>query len=160
MIKPRRGRTVLLGVGIMAVFFLLISGCAGLESKKGGPSTRAAREKDKGPTPIYYEFGDVLIPSELELVKKSSFVFQTPGFSAGVLSLKGRIEISSLISFFENNMAKDNWRPVSSFKSTRTIMLFKKENRWCIISITEDYNTYVEVWVAPTINEAEFGLLK
>ena len=161
MILLRRGRTVWFGVGCMAVCFLFIAGCAGLESKKGSLSAPAASKKDEGPTPLYYDFGDVLLPSELKLDKKSSFVFQTPGLSAGVLSLKGRVEISSLISFFENNMAKDNWSLVSSFKSTRTIMLFKKENRWCVINITEEYgSTYVEIWVAPTINEAEFGLLK
>jgi len=160
MIKLRRGRKVLLGVGIMAAFFLLIAGCAGLESKKGSPAIQTASKKERGPTPTYYNFGDVLIPSELKLDKESSFVFQTPGLSAGVLSLKGRVEISSLISFFENNMAKDNWSLVSSFKSPRTIMLFKKENRWCVIIITEDYYAHVEVWVAPTTNEAEFGLLK
>lgn len=161
MIDLRRGKTIWLGTGIIAVLFLLITGCAGLKAKKGSTSTQARSKKEQGPAPVYYDFGDVLIPSELKLDKKSSFVFQAPGFSAGVLSLKGRVEISSLISFFQNNMTKDNWRPVSSFKSTRTIMLFQKENRWCVINITDKgFNTYVEIWVAPTITEAESGLLK
>ena len=90
-------------------------------------------------------------------------MFKTPGLSAGVLSLKGRVETSSLIAFFESNMTKDNWKQVSSFKSPRSMLLYQKENRWCVISITATgsmSNTKVEVWVAPTMSETDTGLLK
>ena len=81
--------------------------------------------------------------------------------SAGVIVLKGRVELGSLITFFENHMARDNWQVVSTFKSTRTLLLFQKENRWCVINITDDtYNTHVEIWVAPTTNPIDSGLLK
>ncbi len=142
---------------IMVVFFL--SGCSSLKSKNDGPpSTTQMQKKNE---PLYYDFGDVLVPRPLKVDKKSSFVFRTPGLSAGVLSLKGRVEVGSLITFFESNMANDNWVAVSSFKSPRTIMLFKKENRWCVINITDkDFYTYVEIWVAPTIVESGSDLLK
>ncbi|MBU4345595.1 MAG: hypothetical protein L6247_00275 [Desulfobacteraceae bacterium] len=157
----RQRKKVLAFIGISAVFFLIISGCAGGKTKKNGPESQATTPKDKGPSPLYYDFGDVLIPNELKVNKKESFVYKTPGFSAGVLVLSGKIGTSSLIAFFENNMGKDNWRIISSFKSPRTVMLFQKESRWCMINITEkDFKTLVEVWVAPTINEAEAGLLK
>ncbi len=69
--------------------------------------------------------------------------------------------MESLISFFENNMTKDNWRMVSQFKSPRTMMFFNKPNRGCIISITEGkFSTGVEIWVAPTLEENEATLLK
>ena len=36
-------------------------------------------------------------------------------------------------------------------------MLFYKENRWCVINITEkEFMTYAEIWVAPTIQAGEF----
>lgn len=161
MTTTRRRKKFLACLCITAAFFLLTTGCAGTKPKKGDPTPQTTTQKDKGPSPLYYDFGDVLIPNELKVIKKSSFVYKTPGFSAGVLTLKGRVEINSLIAFFENNMAKDNWRTISSFKSPRTIMVFQKENRWCIINITEkDFKTQVEIWVAPTINEVESGLLK
>ncbi len=142
-------------------FFMVIAGCAGLENKSSQPSSSASTPKDEGPVPLYYDFGDVLIPSELKINKKTSFVFQTPGLSAGVLSLKGRVESTSLIAFFENNMAKDAWKKVSSFKSPRTILMFQKANRWCVINITDgDFNTSVEIWVAPTISDSDTGLMK
>ena len=160
MIRMRQGRKVLVFVGIVAAFFL-IAGCAGLKAKKTGPTPQITKQKEKGPSALYYDFGDVLIPGELKVDKKASFVCQTLGFSAGLLVLKGRVEINSLAAFFGNNMTKDNWRTISSFKSPRTIMLFRKENRWCLINITEkDFTTHVEIWVAPMINEAESGLIK
>jgi hypothetical protein len=153
-------RMVLTAVLVLAVT-LGMAGCAGFKKQAGGSPPDAETEKAEGPVPLYYDFGDVLIPSELKLDKNTSFVFKTPGMSAGVLALSGRVEINSLITFFETNMAKDNWQQVASFKSSRTIMLFQKENRWCVINITDrDFSTAVEIWVAPTTADASPGLLR
>lgn len=161
MTKMGKARTVLKCIGIMVVLFFLIAGCAGSKGKKKSSTPQVTKQQDTGPSPSYYDFGDVLIPSELKMDKKTSFVFRTSSFSAGVLSLKGRVEVNSLIDFFNNNMVKDNWREVASFKSHRSVMLYQKENRWCVINIKEnDFNTHVEIWVAPTINEFESELLK
>ena len=163
MTKARSSHTVLMCIGIAAIFFFIISGCSALESKKSSPEPQVTAKKDKEFSPLYYDFGDVLIPNELKVDKKSSYIVQSPGFLTGILALKGNVERNSLIAFFENNMAKDNWREISLFKSpqTSTIMLFHKENRWCVISINEkDFNTYVEIGVAPTLGQPESGLLK
>lgn len=126
---------------------------------------RSAAEAVKT-TPRYHEFEDVLIPGELEVVKKNSLTYRTPGFTTGVLYLKGAVEMNSLIAFFENNMYKDNWRMVSSFKSLRAIqrafILFQKNNRWCFISITgKNFNTHVEIIVPPPVEEViQEGLIK
>ncbi len=161
MAKMRK-RSVLVYIGVITAFLLLISGCSTTNFRKNSSSSVPAAKKDKGQAPLYYDFEDVLLPKQMKLDKKSSFVFKTPGVSAGVLVLNGWIEANSLITFFENNMAKDNWNMLTSFKSRRAIMLFQKENRWCVINITDrDFGgTYVEIWVAPTLNEASSGLLK
>ena len=138
----------------------LVGGCSSL-SKKDDQATPPASETSSGVAAQYYDFGDVLVPKELKVDEKASFIYQTSGFSAGVLVLKGRIETSSLVSFFETNMAKDNWNIISSFKSGRTMLLFQKAHRWCVMSITDEpFNTYVEIWVAPTIRGDQTGLLK
>jgi hypothetical protein len=144
-------RLLLASLGIIAAL-LLTSGCTYFGAQNA--DSAAGQAADKGASPQYYDFGDVLVPSELEVDKDESFVYKTPGFSAGVLILKARVERNSLIAFFENNMAKDNWSLISSFKSPRTMMLFNKGKRWCVINITDgglDYNTHVEIWVAPTV---------
>ena len=144
-----------------ALVFTLAVGCTTTSgtTKSSGDSTEAA--KDQGPVPLYYDFGDVLVPAELKIEKKDSFVFKTPGLAAGVLVLKGNVDMDSLIAFFNNNMTKDNWETVTSFKSQRTIMMFKKDNRWCVINITDkDFSTHVEIWVAPTMAQEMGGLTK
>jgi hypothetical protein len=137
-----------------------IGGCSSL-TKKDDKATAPSAKSSSGVPALYYDFGDVLVPKELKVNKKASFIYQTEGFSAGVLVLKGRIETSSLISFFEKNMTEDGWNMISSFKSERTMLLFQKVHRWCVMNITdESFNTYVEIWVAPTTKGAKSGLLK
>ena len=158
MIKMKKQEKVwrLLAVSVMLVF--ISSGCAASSQKNEDSATV---DKEQEYTPIYYDFGDVPIPPELKLNTKASFVYRTSGFSAGVLDLKGRVEMNSLIQYFENNMTSDKWQPVVAFKSPRTLLLFQKENRWCVINITDGRaNTHVEIWVAPTLNSATSGLLK
>jgi len=151
----KKSRNILVPVGVVLAVGLFLSGCAGAGG--AGPESQ-----DKGfAPPIYYDFGDVRLPEELKVDSKSSFVYRTPEFSAGVLVLEGRVELYSLISFFENSMATDKWKFISSFKSPRTIMLFHKDNRWCVINITENkLNTLVEIWVSPTAGETETDLFK
>ena len=153
-------RMWLVVLGLTIAMIISISGCSSL-TKKDDKATAPSAKSDSGVPALYYDFGDVLVPKELKVDKKSSFIYQTAGFSAGVLVLKGRIETSSLISFFEKNMTKDDWRMISSFKSERTMLLFQKAHRWCVMNITdESFNTYVEIWVAPTTKGAKTGLLK
>jgi len=153
---------VLVGISTLLFVFAVVVGCAG--PKSSGTTAEemepAAMEPDDTPTPLYYDFDDVLVPSELKVDKKRSFVYHTDEFTAGVLVLSGRVEINSLIRFFDSNMAKDNWRLMSSFKSPRTILFFTKANRSCIINITEGrFDTEVEIWVAPNTAAEDEGLL-
>ncbi|MBW1867445.1 MAG: hypothetical protein JRI38_06855 [Deltaproteobacteria bacterium] len=136
----------------MATLMLLTTGCSYFQKGEKNTETSAVANQNAGPVPLYYDFGDVLIPSELKLDKKSSFVFRTANFSAGVISLKGRVEVSSLLTFFTNNMQKDNWKEIASFKSPRSVIMYEKANRYCMINLSEkDFYTYVEIWVAPTL---------
>jgi hypothetical protein len=135
---------------------VLLGGCSWIRGLTTGSPA------DKSQNALYYDFGDVMIPAELKIDKDESFVYKAPGLSAGVLVLKGRVERLSLINFFESNMVKDKWTLVSSFKSPRTMILFHKENRWCVINITDrafDYHLHVEIWVSPTSPDIEGGIL-
>ncbi len=152
-------KTIMACVGLFATLFLLLGGCA--HFNLGAEEDATASQDEALTPPIYYDFEDVRIPEEMKVNNKSSSVYKTPGFSAGVLVLEGRVEIYSLISFFENSMKNDKWDFVSSFKSHRTIMIFKKKDRRCVIIITErNLSTLAEVWVAPTISKDSAGLTK
>jgi hypothetical protein len=154
-IKTRRGIPSFCW-GIMAL--LLVVACSSAPKTTDGSE---AQEKGNEKTPLYYDFGDVLIPRELELDVNSSFVYHSSGFTAGILAFKSKVELGSMIEFFESNMAKDNWQAVGTFKSPRTLLLFQKENRWCVINITDNrWDTLVEIWVAPFSDISGSGLLK
>ena len=112
---------------------------------------------------VINNFDDILIPSQLKVNKKTSSVFETENLVAGVISLKGRMDVDALVEFFKNNMNKDNWSAVSMFKGPRTILLFEKGSRWCVITETNgrhDAQVQVEIWVTPKSDEIASGLLK
>jgi len=162
MAEFRPCRILVLG-SVLLLVLMSFMGCASStgNTKSEEQGEAAASSAAQVPMPLYYDFEDVLVPSELKVDKKRSFVYYAPNFRAGLLVLKGRVDTNSLIRFFENNMAKDNWRLVSSFKANRTIMFFNKPNRSCIISITQKtFSSEVEIWVAPTLKFSEETVLK
>ena len=62
-------------------------GCSSL-TKKDDKATAPASKTSSAVAARYYDFGDVLVPKELKVDKKSSFIYQTSGFSAGCAGFK------------------------------------------------------------------------
>jgi len=156
--------TIRIGAAAMLTALVLATAACSAISKdqpKDSPPQSQSAKSDKTP-PVYLDFDDVLVPGEMSIDRDESFVYQTSGFTVGILALKGRVDISSLIAFFEKNMPRDNWQMVSEFKSPqRTMMLFQKQNRWCVVEISEgSYNTYAKLWVSPTAGPSTGGLVK
>lgn len=157
---------------IVLTLLFLFSGCSALKSKKAPPTSPTGSAVAPQSKNIYLDFGDVLLPRQLKVDRTNSFVFSTSGLTAGLLSLKGRVEVNSLITFFENKMPDDGWQQISAIKASRSMLLFKKQARWCVISIIGGkLSTRTEIWVAPTLGSApsagapsmgveESGLLK
>ena len=58
----------------------------GPESKKSTPPGSSPSGTAAESAPVYYDFGDIMLPRELKVEKKDSFVFRTPGLTAGVLA--------------------------------------------------------------------------
>ncbi|MFZ5565206.1 MAG: hypothetical protein ACOZBW_14270 [Thermodesulfobacteriota bacterium] len=154
----------LLAVSAAVCMALALGGCAAFQSKDKGksatsapkPAPAAQPQASSRPTSVYYDFQDVLFPVEMKLDKNQSSVYVTDGFKTGVLKLSGGVEAGSLVTWFENNMVKDNWRLIGSLRARRTLLLFVKQNRYCVISVTDGMmKTYAEVWVAPTVNDIQ-----
>lgn len=144
--------------------FVWLAGCADMFS-----GTKTAETQTSGATPtsmstqaatgktqaVYYDFEDVLVPVELSVVQDKTMIVSTPGFTSGILMLKGRVERRSLINFFNSNMLKDNWTMVSRIDSPNmAILVFEKPMKSAVISIkSEHIFTYVEVGVAARMNQ-------
>ena len=142
-------------IWIIMIFLLVGAGCA--TTKKSSSSAEETGEKKgaaTGPVPVYYDFSDILVPAELSLDRKNSFVYSTPAVTTGVLMFEGYVDGASLVHFFTLNMAKDGWILKSSFRFRRTILNFEKGERNCLISVAEYtlQNTKVEIWVAPQLS--------
>jgi len=141
-------------MSVLLVSLLLASGCAYLRGNGGESDETVVTGEETESGSLYYDFGDVPIHSNLKVVKKRSFVYHVPGFTAGVLGLSGRVDADTLEQFFKKSMPKDNWKLVCSFKSPRSVLFFTKEKKSCIINMTEKrFKTEVEIWVAPNIEE-------
>lgn len=165
MMKKMIGNQALPTVLILAVAaLLLVAGCSTLRNKdnsNAAPSATAPSAVKQESAPIYLDFGDVMLPRELKVDKKESFVMNTAGMTSGVLVMTGSVDANSLVSFFESKMPVDGWHKVGSFRSARSMLLFEKATRWCVIGITDgQFSTKVEIWVAPTTNGGQGGLHK
>ena len=151
-------RTVTIGLGcVLLSSVFCLSACSfmpGANKSKGGSSM----SKSSQDASAYQDFSDILIPGRMKLDRDTTFIIKSSGLTAGVLGLKGRVEMDSLIAFFESNMAKDNWQLVSTFKSQLTQLLFRKDTRWAVIKVYEkEINTYAEIWVSPNMENPGSG---
>lgn len=161
--KSKKGFKWVMNIAVVLLLAFLVSGCTALDFMKGSPdpamSSDVSSEKTRKTTAVYYDFEDILLPMELVVVNEKTVVVSTPGFTSGIIALKGRVERRSLLNFFNANMQKDNWNVISQIKSPgTTIMVFQKTSRTAVITIRdEQIYTYVEVGVAPTVS-AEPGL--
>jgi hypothetical protein len=143
------GKCLLVGMVLIVLFFG--PGCAGTQENSGSMEpTEEKMNAAAGPVPLYYDFADILIPAELSLDRKNSFVYSTPSFSTGVLAFEGYVKGDSLVDFFSSNMDKDGWLLKSSFRYRKTILSFEKGERSCLVQVAEyPLKTKVEIWVAP-----------
>lgn len=104
-----------------------------------------------GPRPQFFDFPDIPIPAELDLISKDSYVFQAGQFKAGVLSLKGRVDLNSVINFFQMAMPRENWKPKGGFRYRRSVLIYEKADKTCIIHLHENMlYCFVDIYVAPS----------
>lgn len=121
-----------------------VAGCAGAQKAEDSdlPGKKALA--------AYLDFHDVLVPSDLNLDKKKSFVYETTRSKIGVLVLSGRVDPASLAGFFLNNMQKDGWKLINSLKYREYLLNFVKEDRACLITVEEEtFTTTVHIRVGP-----------
>jgi len=111
----------------------------------GAPSTVPATQ------PLFYDFPDIPIPQELSLQRDDSYVYQEGQFRAGFLTLRGRVDLASAVSFFQLALPREGWTSKGGFRYLRSVLIFEKPGKTCVINLYEKlFYTYVEIYVAPT----------
>lgn len=160
-------------MGTMAMMVLVawtLAGCAsnqsnpppspfGQQSQSGASEQQQSQpaqapQTSSGQRPMFYDFQDIPVPSELDLVSGDSYVFQSGSFKAGLLTLRGRVDINSLISFFQMAMPRENWKAKGGFRYRRSVLIFEKPDKICMINLYEKtFYTYAEIYVAPATGQ-------
>jgi len=136
--------------------FFLISGCSNSMFSGAGNQKTVTPKNSKQANAVYYDFEDILVPKDLKIDDSSTVVVSTPGHTSGIITLKGRIDKTSLLKFFNSNMQKDNWNIISQIRSpTATILVFQKASRCAVITLRDrEYYTYAEIGVAPSVGQS------
>jgi hypothetical protein len=133
----------------VALSLLVLSACALFEK---GPA-----KPDPGRLPDQRELDDVMVPRDMDIDREASAVYRRDGASIGILRMSGRIDQSSLMRYFQNNLGNDGWRQISVMRAPQSLMVFQKANRMAVIALSEDYlTTYADLWVVP-VNETFDG---
>lgn len=154
------------------ICFLTFSGCSTLGGQSSSPPPNPVSQEQQtdtstkpppatattstttttlsAPQPLFYDFTDIPTPQELDLQSKESYVVQSGALKTGVLTLRGRVELNSLINFFQMAMLRENWKPKGYFRYHRSILIFEKPDKICVIRLYEDIlYSYVEIFVTP-----------
>lgn len=141
-------------VFLISGFLLLLYGCQSFN--------QTAEEQDfVVETPVlgsYLDFEDVQVPRGLKLDRKRSYVYQTESIKTGVLSFNTSRTAVEILADFEENMPRDNWVLVSSFKFHKNILLYHKATKNCLIIVESRPNragVKVEIWLSPVRAEQE-----
>lgn len=139
---------------ILLAAFSLFAGCTASKSNVGA-TPEGEQSGEYSQTNYYYDFQDILIPSELEYQDEGSYTLDNQKFRAGIMKFKGRVYAADLIQFFVNNMAKDNWEKIASVKGKLSVLSFEKFNKSCIIQIEDAFGTAKVNIIAVEAKEAQ-----
>lgn len=144
----------------LAALVTMLAACSSMNST----SSSGADSVDKTTAPtLYRDFDDILLPSEMKIDDKRTYIVEGSGLTTGILTIKGWVDRNSLLTFFKSAMERDKWQEIASFKSpsadTSSILVFQKASRTAVISIHEELvYTYVEIAVAPSAKSIGGGL--
>lgn len=141
-----------------SIFLLALYGCNRSSSPPPNPvaqqpSSAQPPVESAAPAPArpqFLDFPDIPIPMELDLRAGDSYVFQAGSMKTGILTLRGRVDINSLITFFTMALPREGWKPRGQFRYKRSALIFEKPEKTCVILLHESpIYTYVEIYVAP-----------
>jgi hypothetical protein len=135
-------------ISVVGLFFLLglVGGCAIFKKEEGKPPSDTSLKAS------FSDFEGVVIPSELSVNKKKSYIYSAARTKVGLLTFEGRVEPDSLATFFQTHLPRGGWKPMTALKDREHSLIFLKEDRVCLITISETWFT--------TVCEVRVGLVE
>ena len=145
---PMKRIALLAVVATLFIFALgAISGCASSAKKDQGTAS-----SETGLRVAFSDFEDVPLPSEVSPNKRKTQLYSAGKGKVGLLTLEGRVDPDSLAAFFQTNLPRNGWKPMTSLKDRDHVLVFIKDERMCLITISEGWFT--------TVCEVRVGLLE
>ena len=136
---------------VMALFVVISQGCTYFDTTSDENTIAMVPESQ----PFYpRDFNEVLIPDGLVHDRAESMYLKSESFNGGILNYQGRLEVNSLIEFFENTMPQKGWTLSGSVKSANSLLIFTKPEKTCMVSIIESklsMNTEVYIYVSQSL---------
>ncbi len=137
---------ILISSVVLFVLLGLAAGCAISKKEEGkAPSDTSLKAS-------FSDFEGVVIPSELSVNKKKSYVYSAARTKVGLLTFEGRVEPGSLATFFQTQLPRGGWKPMTALKDREHSLIFLKDDRVCLITISETWFT--------TVCEVRVGLVE
>ncbi len=132
---------------ILLVALFLLWGCSTTTQKEGPRPTT--------PKPFYTgtEFPDIVIPKDLSVDQNKSMIVRTKNYVGGVLVAKGRVKARSVEEFFKRQLAARGWDLVGSIYYRNILLAFKRPNGFCMIYISDSFNTEVQIWASESLGD-------
>ncbi len=133
---------------LIAAIMMCVTSCT--LTKRTSATTDASAPAPQQPMENYYDFDDVAVPQEMSLRSRESFILETPSTRTGVMVFTGKVEAISLRNYYVNTMAKDGWSMRSAIKSSKSLLVFEKPDKYAVIIINDgNVTTRLEIWIAP-----------
>jgi|GEM_PF-978124 len=135
---------------LLSVAVLTLAGCLGF-----GQSEVVEDEAPTAPVvapSARFDFEDIQVPGGLKMNPEGRFVYETENIKTGVLTFTGGGSTTEVLDFFQATMPKDGWASLASFKSNKSILIYTKPKKVCLIIVEPPrgaYESRVEIWVAP-----------
>jgi hypothetical protein len=141
-----------IGPMVVSVIFSIsvlyaLAGCASTTKKDQGIAS-----SETGLRVAFSDFEDVPLPPEVSPNKRKTQLYSAGKGKVGLLTLEGRVDPDSLAAFFQNNLPRNGWKPMTSLKDRNYVLVFVKNDRMCLITISEGWFT--------TVCEVRVGLLE
>ncbi len=135
-------------VAVFSIFALgALAGCVSTAKKDQG-----ATSSEAGIRVAFSDFEDVPLPSKVSPNKRKTQLYSAGKGKVGLLTLEGRVDPDSLAAFFRNNLPRYGWKPMTFLKDRDYALVFVKDERMCLISISEGWFT--------TVCEVRVGMLE
>ena len=142
---------------LIAIF--TVAGCAKTNMNAMDNATNTAPnvldEKEK--PQVQFQFADIPVPVELNLIRENSMLIRTPSYQGGIVTYEGKVTGRSLEQFFIDNLQKHGWVFQGALSGKSIFLAFSKElGAQCLIKIKESaFNTRVEIWLSEPLGATE-----